>query len=385
MTLLIWIGIALCISQSAMFSGLNLACFTVSRLELLIEAARGNRDAKRVLALREDANFLLVTILWGNVAINVLLALLANSVLAGVAAFLFSTVVITLVGEIAPQAYFSRHALRVASFLSPILRLYQIILYPVAKPTALVLNRVLGPEGIRYFRERDLRELIRLHMESSKTEIERMEGQGALNFLALDDVPLSEEGEQVDPESIITIDFENSAPLFPPIKRDINDPFLQEVQQSGKKWIVLVDRKSNPRLVLDSDEFIRDALFNPGVFIPLRHCHRPIISWNRDAKLGQFIPLLRVRPERRWDDVIDNDVILLWGDERRVITGGDVLGRLFRGIVRNPVIPGELDRVEPAMTEATPVEPVKNGTAPGEAVKDETREGQDNTNGENKK
>ena len=54
---------------------------------------------------------MLTTTLWGNVGANVLLALLSNSVMAGTAAFLFSTVVITLVGEIIPQAYFYRNAM----------------------------------------------------------------------------------------------------------------------------------------------------------------------------------------------------------------------------------------------------------------------------------
>lgn len=101
--LMTWMGIALCISQSAMLSGLNLAFFTVSRLELRIEATKNNRHARRVQALREDANFLLVTILWGNVSVNVLLALLSDSILSGVAAFLFSTVASTIFGEIIPQ------------------------------------------------------------------------------------------------------------------------------------------------------------------------------------------------------------------------------------------------------------------------------------------
>lgn len=119
---LIWLGIALCLSQSAIFSGLNLAVFSLSRLRLEAAAEGGDRQARRVLALRRNANFALTTILWGNVAISVLLTLLAESVLAGLAAFLFSTVVITLAGEIAPQAYFSRHALRVAALLAPIVR-----------------------------------------------------------------------------------------------------------------------------------------------------------------------------------------------------------------------------------------------------------------------
>ena len=115
---LTWIGIALCISQSAMFSGLNLAIFSVSRLRLEVEAG-GNRDAAALLTLRRNANLTLSTVLWGNVSVNVLLTLLSDSVLAGVTAFVFSTVVITFFGEIIPQAYFSRHALRVAARLAP--------------------------------------------------------------------------------------------------------------------------------------------------------------------------------------------------------------------------------------------------------------------------
>jgi hypothetical protein len=39
-----------------------------------------------------------------------------------------------------------------------------------------------------------------------------------------------------------------------------------------------------------------------------------------------------VSPERPDDDVIDKDLILIWGQQRRIITGADLLGRLLRGI-----------------------------------------------------
>jgi len=93
---LVWTGIVFCISQSAMFSGLNLALLGISRLRLEVEAQAGNRAAMRILILRKDANFLLTTVLWGNVAINVLLTLLSNSVMTGLTAFFFLTVLITL-------------------------------------------------------------------------------------------------------------------------------------------------------------------------------------------------------------------------------------------------------------------------------------------------
>ena len=127
-TLFTWLGIVFCISQSACFSGLNLAFFSLSRMRLEIESGQGDEQAQQILSMREDSNFLLTTILWGNVAINVLLTLLSDSVLAGISAFLFSTVAITLFGEIGPQAYFSRHAKKMASRLTPLLRFYQWIL-----------------------------------------------------------------------------------------------------------------------------------------------------------------------------------------------------------------------------------------------------------------
>lgn len=182
MNVALWIGIALCVAQAAIFSGLNLAVFSVSRLRLEVEATSGNKDAARLLALRSDSNFTLATIIWGNVATNVLLTLLSASILAGLAAFLFSTIVITLLGEIVPQAYFSRNALRIAARFVVFLKFYQVMLFPVAKPTALFLNWWLGPEAIALFRERDFRALLSRHVGATGTDLGRLEAIGALNF-----------------------------------------------------------------------------------------------------------------------------------------------------------------------------------------------------------
>ena len=219
MTTLTWICILLCLSQSAMFSGLNLALFGISRLRLEVEVQSGNKAASKVLGFRKDSNFLLTTILWGNVGINVLLTLLSDSVLAGVSSFIFSTVVITLVGEIMPQAYFSRNALRMASLLGPLLRFYQFLLYPVAKPSAKVLDWWLGKEGVQYFREQDLMEVIRKHIDADEADIDRFEGLGAMNFLAIDDLLVTHVGEPVDPESVISLPVSSGRPVFPEFTR----------------------------------------------------------------------------------------------------------------------------------------------------------------------
>src|ERR1700753_2401293 len=155
-----WIGVFACILQSALFAGLNLAIFSLSLLRLQVEADGGNKDAIKVMELRRNANQVLATVIWGNVTTNVLLTLLSDSVLHGVAAFFFSAFAITMLGEIIPQAYFSRNALRMTSRFLPFLNFYRVVLYPLAKPTALLLDWWLGQEGIAYIGERGVRSLI---------------------------------------------------------------------------------------------------------------------------------------------------------------------------------------------------------------------------------
>lgn len=334
MLFLTWAGILVCLTQSAIFSGLNLAFFSISKLRLELHCAKGNKYAPRVLKLRNDSNFLLVTILWGNVAVNVLLALLSGSVLAGFSAFLFSTVIITIIGEIIPQAYFSRHALKTAYILSPLIAFYQILFYPLARPTAIILDKILGREGILYYREEDLSGLITLHMDSGASDIQRVEGKGAVNFLAIDDLPISAAGKVIDPSSVLEMEFKNGFPLFPEICPSPQDCFIRKIESSGKKWIILTDKSHEPRLVLNSDKFIRGALFDIQRFNPKSYCFRPVVIKDPETALGDIIPRLSQAPCSRLSDILDKDIIILWSHEKRVLTGSDILKRLLRGIIK---------------------------------------------------
>lgn len=332
---LIWLGVFGCLAQSAIFSGLNLAVFSLSRLRLEAAAEAGDAQARAALALRRNANFTLATILWGNVGINVLLTLLADSLMAGITAFLFSTILITFAGEVFPQAYFSRHALRMVSLLSPLLRLYRVLLWPVAWPTSRLLDLWVGPEGTPWFREAELRELLQHHARSPESEVSRLEATGAINFLALDDIAVGDEGEPLDPLSVVSLPIKGHVPAFPPFVRSADDPFLRKLEASGKKWVVLTDEAGDPRFVMDAYGFLRDALFAGEEFDPVLPCHRPLIVWDATLPLGQVLNRLTVRPERPGDDVIDQDLILVWTPNmKRIITGSDLLGRLLRGIAR---------------------------------------------------
>jgi metal transporter CNNM len=325
-----WIGIAFCISQSAMFSGCNLAFYRLSRLRLEVESRRDPR-ALKVLALRKDSNLLLATILWGNVSINVLLALLANSVLAGVLAFLFSTVVITWLGEILPQAYFSRNPLRTASLLAPVIRLYQYALYPVARPSGRFLDWWLGPEAIEYLHEPLLRDILKAHVRSPDTDVSDVEGIGALNFLDIDDLTTLDEGEEVAEESIIEMPVDVDLPRFPEIEPRADDPFLQIINRTHHTWAILVNEQREPLLALNVDEFTRAALYGERPLRPYAYCHRPVVVRDPDTTLGDAIRQLKRKPGGQ-GEIIEHDVVLIWLERPRIITGSDLLGLLLTGI-----------------------------------------------------
>lgn len=329
-----WTGIILCLFQSGIFSGLNLGFFGLSRLRLEVQAETGNNDAKRILDLRKDSHLLLTTLLWGNVASNVLLTLVSESVMAGVAAFVFSTFGITFLGEIIPQAYLSKSALKSSGILVPIVKFYKVLLFPVAKPAALLLDVWLGKEEISFFTEKEVKHLLKRHGASHLSDVEALESQGASNFLSLDDVKAGDEGEIIDPLSIVTLPLGNDKiPIFPKFAKELKDPFLQKIQVSKQKWVIIADLNENPVLILDSDQFLRDVLYDKVKDIKiLPYCHKPILVRDSEIRLASIINKFKVCAEHNTDDVIDNDVILVWGDKRKIITGSDILGKLLEGI-----------------------------------------------------
>jgi hypothetical protein len=333
---LTWLGIFFCISQSAIFSGLNLAFFSLTRLRLEIEAEMsGSKGANKVLQMRKDSNFLLTTILWGNVGINVLLTLLSNSVMTGLVSFTFSTFIITIFGEIVPQAYFSRNALKMASLLAPVLRLYQFLLYPVAKPCALLLDSWLGKETKQFFSEENIKMFLAKHIEEDDSEIDKMEGLGAINFLTLDDTLVIDEGEDINQDSIVQLRSENGKLIFPEYSPTVSDPFIQRINRSDEKWIIFTDETNTPKLVIDADGFIRSMSMHPASSMEniYKYTHTPIVVRKNAMNLGELVLLLKNNDNTHSDHPIKRDIAILWNEKyKKIITGADLFGRLLKGI-----------------------------------------------------
>ena len=72
--------------------------------------------------------------------------------------------------------------------------------------------------------------------------------------------------------------------------------------------------------MLDAHQFLRNALFNQLDKNQGACWHRPVIVRDMQTRLGDVIRRLKVAQERPDDDVIDNDLILVWGSQRRIIT-----------------------------------------------------------------
>ena len=96
--------------------------------------------------------------------------------------------------------------------------------------------------------------------------------------------------------------------------------------------MIIVDEQNEPCVVLNANAFLRDALFSKSPVNPYSYCHRPILVKNTGTLLGKVLPRLWLHASTEDKDVIDNDLILIWAEEKRVITGSDILGRLLRGI-----------------------------------------------------
>lgn len=120
-----YLVVAVCIAVSAVFSGVEIAFFSVSELKLRTLAEAGHRRAKMGLRLRSNPQRLLSTILIGNNLANIAAASLATLIaveLFGSEAVAVATGILTLLillfGEIIPKTLAAKHAVFVVEWLA---------------------------------------------------------------------------------------------------------------------------------------------------------------------------------------------------------------------------------------------------------------------------
>ncbi|NP_001090672.1 metal transporter CNNM4 precursor [Xenopus tropicalis] len=152
--------IAVLLTLSGIFSGLNLGLMALDPMELRVVQRCGTEKEKRYASkiepVRRKGNYLLCSLLLGNVLVNTTLtALLDELIGSGLAAVLASTTGIVVLGEIVPQALCSRHGLAVGANTLWLTRIFMLLTFPVAYPVSRLLDCALGQEiGTVYNREK---------------------------------------------------------------------------------------------------------------------------------------------------------------------------------------------------------------------------------------
>lgn len=131
------------VALSAICSGLNISFMSLAPRDLRHKAKLGNKDAQRILPLRQKSHLTLAAILYTNIGAVTATGLVISQYTGGIIAGFISTIILVIFGEILPQAYYSRIALRMCGQFTPFLKLIIFITYPLSKPTQLLLDLVL--------------------------------------------------------------------------------------------------------------------------------------------------------------------------------------------------------------------------------------------------
>ncbi|XP_047186509.1 metal transporter CNNM4 isoform X2 [Scophthalmus maximus] len=188
--------IACLLVLSGMFSGLNLGLMALDPMELRIVQSCGTdrekRYARKIEPIRSKGNYLLCSLLLGNVLVNTSLTILLDDLTgSGLGAVVASTVGIVIFGEIVPQALCSRHGLAVGANTITVTKLFMFLTFPVSFPVSKLLDVLLGQEiGTVYNREK-LVEMLKVtepYNDLVKEEMNMIQGALELRTKTVEDV-----------------------------------------------------------------------------------------------------------------------------------------------------------------------------------------------------
>ncbi|XP_070845547.1 metal transporter CNNM4 isoform X1 [Chaetodon trifascialis] len=181
---------------SGMFSGLNLGLMALDPMELRIVQSCGTdkekKYARKIEPIRSKGNYLLCSLLLGNVLVNTTLTIFLDGLIgSGLGAVVASTIGIVIFGEIVPQALCSRHGLAVGANTILVTKLFMFLTFPVSFPVSKLLDVLLGQEiGTVYNREK-LVEMLKVtepYNDLVKEELNMIQGALELRTKTVEDV-----------------------------------------------------------------------------------------------------------------------------------------------------------------------------------------------------
>ncbi|KAK9315487.1 hypothetical protein V1524DRAFT_470213 [Lipomyces starkeyi] len=163
------------------FAGLTLGLMGQDEVYLQVIEQTGSvterKNAGKVLRLlKKGKHWVLVTMLLSNVITNETLPIVLDRCLGGGwPAVVSSTILIVIFGEVIPQSVSVRYGLAIGAIFAPFVQLLMYAMYPVAYPTALLLDHVLGEDHGTVYRKAQLKTLVTLHRSMGVERLNRDE------------------------------------------------------------------------------------------------------------------------------------------------------------------------------------------------------------------
>lgn len=189
------------ICLSAIFAGLTIGIMGLDTLSLEIIAEAGPEPdctyARKLLPVRKLGHFALSTLVLGNMWANVMIAQFCADInpeegggegLGSFIAFVLSSLIILIFGEILPMSVCkSSSALKIAAAGVPLLKVFLVLLAPVAWPLGKFLDWLVHHDIGQIYDRNELIKLMSLHAErlGGESGMDKEEGNilvGALEF-----------------------------------------------------------------------------------------------------------------------------------------------------------------------------------------------------------
>lgn len=223
--------VTLLVVLAAICSGLNVAVLSLDLADLKRKAKLGNKHAKRILPLRSNVHLLLGSILFTNVAAASAMSILLGDHLNGLVAALISTLLLVILGEVFPQALFSKNALMWSSRFSWLLKTMIVATYVASKPLQLLLDKLFPLTRGQLQSRHELGLLINEHLADETSELDDDEIEIIRGALQLSEKRVRD----------IMTNIRHTYWLQPSTKLDGNK--IDEIKEKGYSRIPIFDQK----------------------------------------------------------------------------------------------------------------------------------------------
>lgn len=192
----------LLLGLSALCSGLNISMLALDPVELRVLQNSGTEKeqkyARKIESVRKHGNYILCTVVLGNVLTNTCFVVWMCQILGLTALSTAScTLGIFFIGEILPHSMASRHSLAIASKTLCATRLLMLVFFPIAYPVSKILDILLHQEISSFYTREKLLAMLRVtdpYNDLVKEELNIIQGALELRTKTAEDVltPLSD-------------------------------------------------------------------------------------------------------------------------------------------------------------------------------------------------